>query len=313
MISLKHVRRLVAGFGLAGVMVTSSASAQYGMPGREGGDVSAMPVDQVPYEFQNVSIKEHLGDQLPMGLTLRDEDGKDVRLGDYFKTGRPVALNFVYHSCPMLCSMVLTGFTSSARELSGSIGRDFDVISVSFDPKDTPEIARSKKEHWVKTYGRDPAQTARGWHFLTGDPVAIKQLTEAAGFSYYYDARQKQYAYGAAVFLLTPDGRLARYLYGIEFPSKDFRFALAEASEGRGSSATDHLLLYCYQYDPNSRGYVLVAWKVMRIGAAASALALGAMLGLLWARERRRAAKASTTGGVRPASETSPLQPNPEG
>lgn len=310
--SLKYVRRVAASLGLAGVLLTSGASAQYGTPGSERSEPGAMrQPDEMPEEFKNVDIKEHLGDRLPLELVLHDETGAEVKLGDYFKSGRPVALNFVYHSCPMLCSMVLTGFTASARDVPGSIGRDFDVLSISFDPKDTPEVARDKKAHWVKTYGRDAATTAAGWHFLTADALTIKRLTDAAGFSFYYDARQKQYAHGAALFLLTPDGRLARYLYGIEFPPKDFRFGLAEASQGRGASATDHLLLYCYQYDPNSRGYVLVAWKVMRIGAAASALALGAMLAGLWARERRRSK--SNPGDTHASGEHPPLQPNPEG
>ena len=299
--------------GLAGVLLASSASAQYSLPGDR---TPALAADVVPYEFQNVAIKEHLGDRLPLELTLHDETGAEVKLGDYFNRGRPVALNFVYHSCPMLCSMVLTGFTSSVRELNGSIGRDFEVVSISFDPKDTPEIARDKKAHWVKTYGRDVEQTNRGWHFLTADALTIKRVTDAVGFSFYYDAKQQQYAHGAAVFLATPEGRLARYLYGIEFPSKDFRFGLAEASAGRGVSTTDHLLLYCYQYDPNSRGYVLVAWKVMRIGAAFSALVLGAMLAGLWFRERQRALAgpaASPGGPTPPPGDHPPLQPNPEG
>lgn len=281
MMFLARARSLLAGVFLAGVVGSSSAYAD------DGGGV-AVPSDHIPYEFQQVSIKEHLGERLPLELVLRDEAGAEVKLGDLFKTGRPVALNFVYHTCPMLCGMVLSGFTASAREHTWSIGKDYDVISISIDPKDTPQLASEKKAHWVKTYGRDDAMTAKGWHFLTADALTIKRVTESVGFSYYFDVRQQQYAHAAAMYLATPDGRLARYLYGIEFPAKDFRFGLAEAAEGRAGSAIDHLLLYCYQYDPNSRGYVLVAWKVMRLGALATVLALGSMLGVLWARERRR-------------------------
>ncbi|MCU0656988.1 MAG: cytochrome c oxidase subunit II [Polyangiaceae bacterium] len=282
------------------------------LPASAQGHGTAMPSDYMPPEFQQVGIKEHLGDRLPLELTLRDEGGAEVKLGDYFKQGRPVVLNFVYHTCPMLCGMVLSGFTASAREHSWTIGKDYDVISISIDPKDTPQLASEKKAHWVKVYGRDEAVTGRGWHFLTGDALAIKRATEAVGFSYYYDARQKQYAHAAAMFLATPDGKLARYLYGIEFPAKDFRFGLAEAAEGRGGSTLDHLLLYCYQYDPTSRGYVLVAWKVMRLGALATVIAVASMLGVLWARERRRLPNA---GGGAPGAPGAPetLQPNPEG
>lgn len=302
---MARIRTLVGGFLLAGALVTSPASADGGMP--------AMPSDQLPMEFQQASIKEHLGDRLPLELVLHDEKGAEVKLGDYFNRGRPVVLNFVYHTCPMLCGMVLSGFTASAREHDWAIGKDYEVISISIDPKDTPQIASEKKAHWVKTYGRDEATTAGGWHFLTGDALAIKRATEAVGFSYYYDSRQKQYAHAAAMYLATPDGNLARYLYGIEFPAKDFRFGLAEAAQGRAGSTLDHLLLYCYQYDPNSRGYVLVAWKVMRLGALATVVALGSLLGVLWARERRRSRPPEGGAPKAPLGGVDDLQPNPEG
>lgn len=302
--SLAPLQTLALGLSLAGALATSPLWAQE--------HISAMPADYIPPELQQVGIKEHLGSRLPLELVFRDERGVDVKLGDYFNQGRPVVINFVYHTCPMLCGMVLSGFTTSARQNSWTIGKDYDVISISIDPKDTPQIASEKKAHWIKSYGRDEAVTTRGWHFLTGDALAIKQATDAIGFSFYYDAQQKQYAHAAAMFLATPDGKLARYLYGIEFPIQDFRLGLAEAAEGRSGSTVDHLLLYCYQYDPHSRGYVLVAWKVMRIGALLSVVLLGSMLGLLWARERRHP-NSPESGTQIPPGDSDHFQPNPEG
>jgi len=295
-----RVRSLMAGFSLAGVLLSSSALADGGL---------AVPSDSVPYEFQQVGIKEHLGERLPLELVFHDEAGAEVKLGDYFKRGRPVAVNFVYHTCPMLCGMVLSGFTASAREHAWTIGKDYDVISISIDPKDTPQLAAGKKEHWVKTYGRDPATVAGGWHFLTADALTIKRITEAVGFSYYFDAKQQQYAHAAAMYLATPEGKLARYLYGIEFPATDFRLGLSEAAEGRSGSFAEHLLLYCYQYDPNSRGYVLVAWRVMRFGALATLLGVASMLIALWSHERRHP---QVVAGKAPP-DPKDLQPNPEG
>jgi protein SCO1/2 len=273
---------VAAGFGLAATLVS--------VGGRADDDLrpSSLPADFVPPELQNVGVTEHIGDRLPMDTKLHDEAGHDVALGDFFKTGKPVALAFVYHTCPMLCSMVQSAFSTTIRDLSWSIGQDYEVLTISIDPRDTPAIASEKKDHWVQAYGRDAARTARGWHFLTGDEAQIKRLTSAAGFSYYFDPRQKQYAHSAAVFVLTPEGKLARYLYGIEFPAQDLRFALTEAAEGRSGSTIDHLMLFCYQYDPNARGYVLAAWRIMRAGAALTVLLLGSLLGRLWFKERRR-------------------------
>lgn len=296
-----HARFATAALAAAGLLVAGPSRS-------DDTQRAGMPSDFMPPEMQDVGIKEHLGEQLPGDVTLRDEAGREVQLGQFFKGSRPIALNFVYHSCPMLCSMVLTGFTSSARELSLSIGKDFDVITVSIDPKDTPAVAAEKKAHWMGIYGRDAAVTGAGWHFLTGDARESKRLADAVGFSYKYDAQQKQYAHSAAVFLVSPGGKMSRYLYGIQFPSKDFRLGLAEAAEGKVSTALDHLLLFCYQYDPNSRGYVLAAWKIMRAGAALTAVALGALLGVLWMRERRRAPPPPSPPGA-PDS----LQPDLEG
>jgi protein SCO1 len=269
-------------------------------PANEAIGTDQVPPDYVPPELADVGVKEHLGDAVPLDVTLRDEQGNDVALGKYFTSGKPVALNFVYHTCPTLCSMVQSGFSASLREVPWNIGERYEVLTISIDPRDTPQIAADKKALWVKGYGRSPEQTAAGWHFLTGDERQVKKLAESVGFIYHYDPRQKQYAHSAAVFVLTPTGKIARYLYGIEFPAKDMRLALTEASEGRFVTTLDHILLYCYQYDPNARGYVLAAWRVMRLGAALTIAALGSFLGIMWLRERRKRASSAPVAPDQP-------------
>lgn len=291
----KYPRPLVSLFTASLLALTCHAGvarADHGGPGRGMATglvgTEEVPSDYVLPELADVGVTEHLGEQVPMEILLRDEQGQDVPLQQFFRTGKPVALNFVYHSCPTLCSMVQSGFTASLKEVPWNVGEQYEVLTISIDPKDTPQIAAEKKAQWVGTYGRSSEKTAAGWHFLTGDERQVKRLAQAVGFTYHYDPRQRQYAHSAAVFVLTPTGKIARYLYGIEFPGKDMRLALTEAAEGRFVSTIDHLLLYCYQYDPNARGYVLVAWRVMRLGGAVTLLLVGALLGVLWQRERRK-------------------------
>ncbi len=273
-----------------GCTVALAPAQSLGAPPRVDG--GSAPADWVPPEFQKVGIDEHLGDSVPGDVTLRDEAGQPVRLGSFFAGDKPVVVNFVYHTCATLCTFVQSGFSSSMKQLGPSIGKDFEVLTISIDPRDTPEIARTQKERWVSGYGRDRAVTEQHWHFLTGDEPALKRVTEAVGFRYFFDAQQNQYAHGAGLFVLTPAGKIARYLYGIEFPATDLRLALAEAREGRATSSVEHLLLYCYRYDPHARGYVIVAWRVMRLAAAATVGLLGGFLGLLWLRERRQGRRA---------------------
>ena len=271
---------------------------------------AGLPAEVVPPELADVGVTEHLGESIPTDVRLRDEDGKDVYVRDFVRGERPVIVNFVYHSCPTLCTFVQSGFSASINEVPWTIGKDFDVLTISIDPRDTPAIASEKKVRWVKAYGRDEATTARGWHFLTGDERELKRLAGAIGFNYHFDAKQQQFAHSAAIFVLTPTGKLARYLYGIEFPAKDVRLALAEAAEGRSISTVDHFLLYCYKYDPNARGYVVVAWRVMRLGAAFSVVAIAAFLGLMWRRDRNKS-RASAVSSVLPPSPPGP--PGPPG
>ena len=202
-----------------------------------------------------VSFEQRLNEQLPLDLQFKDEEGRTVRLGDYFGH-RPVVLAFVYYDCPMLCTQVLNGIDTSLSVLTETVGKDFDVVAVSFDPRETPSLANGKKKAQVDRYKRPGSEA--GWHFLTGEEPAIKTLTEAAGFHYVWDDKTQQFAHPSGIIVVTPDGRLARYFFGIEYASRDVKFALIESSAGRIGNAIDQLLLYCYHYDPATGQYGLV-------------------------------------------------------
>jgi protein SCO1/2 len=240
-----------------------------------------------PVELEGVDIVEHLGQPLPRGAMFRDSDGRAVKLGDYFDGRRPTVLVFAYHTCPMLCSLVLDAAVKSLNDVPWTVGNQFDVVSISIDPKDTPESATKKRTQIAASYARGKAGVT-GFHFLVGDEENIRKVTDAIGFKYRYDARQKQYAHPAAIYLLTPEGRIGRYLYGIQYDPSDLRLGLLEASEGRSTTTTEKLLLFCYHYDPQGRHYALVAMNVMRLGGAITVALMGGLLTIMWARERRR-------------------------
>ncbi len=240
-----------------------------------------------PAALQGVDITEHLGGALPRDAAFRDTEGKVVKLGDFFDGKRPTVFVFAYHTCPMLCSLVLDATVRSLNDVQWTVGDEFDVVSVSIDPRDTPESATKKRAQVVAGYPRAHGST-RGWHFLTGEESEIRKATDAIGFQYNYDARQKQYAHPAAIYLLSPEGHIARYLYGVQFESKDMRLGLLEASEGRSVTTTERILLYCYHYDPQGKHYSLVAMNVMRIGGGVTLVLFGSFLAIMWARERRR-------------------------
>ncbi len=262
----------------------------------------------VPPELVGVDIVEHLGGQVPAGATFLDAEGHAVRLGDFFDGKRPTLLVFAYHTCPMLCSLVLDATVRSLNDVAWTVGREFDVVSISIDPKDTPETATRKRTQVVGAYTRAKGAPA-GWHFLVGDETNIRQVTEAIGFKYNYDARQRQYAHPAAIYLLTPGGRIARYLYGIEYPPSDVRLGLLEATEGRSISTTERLLLYCYHYDPQGKHYALVAMNVMRLGGLLTIAGIGGFLGVMLVRERRRKRDETPTRAARlpAAGSTEPM------
>ena len=243
-----------------------------------------MTSQTMPAPLREIGFDQNLDQFVPLDTTFRDESGKTVRLGDYFGT-RPVVLVFAYFDCPMLCTQVISGLTSALRTLTLEPGKDFEIVTVSFDPRDTPATARAKKTVFVDRYNRQGAGAA--WHFLSGDQVSIDRLTKAAGFRYVWDAPTKQFAHPTGIVVLTPDGRLARYLFGIEYGPRDLRYALVEASNGRVGTAVDALLLYCYHYDPMTGRYGLVVLRAMRIAGAVTVLALGAFIFVMFRRDRQ--------------------------
>ena len=254
------------------------------------GVASAQLANQAVPTLDKVGVEEHLDARLPLELEFIDEAGRTVRLGDYFDGARPVILTLNYYRCPMLCGLQLNGVVAGLEEMDWTPGVEFEMVTVSIDPLETPELAQAKKENYLKRYQRPAA--ARGWHFLTGRQVNIERLAETVGFGYTYDVASGQYAHAAAIFVITPDGRVARYLYGIEYPPKSLKLSLMEASEGKIGSAFDQLIMYCYHYDPASRRYAPVAMNIMRVGGGATALLLGLTLGTWWLRESRRRRRA---------------------
>jgi len=237
-----------------------------------------------PAVLDEVGIDQKLNEPVPLDLEFRDETGKTVQLRDYFGE-KPVVLSLVYYECPMLCTMVLNGLLRSFRALTFDVGKDFTVVTVSFDPRETPALAAAKKKTYIEGYGRPVA--ADGWHFLTGDEASIKRLTQAVGFRYVYDEETKQFAHASGIMVLTPQGKLARYFYGIEYAPKDLRLGLVEASAGKVGSPVDQVLLYCYHYDPQTGKYGVVIMNVLRLAGGATVLILGAFMFVMFRRDRR--------------------------
>jgi protein SCO1 len=233
----------------------------------------------------DVKIAQHLNAQLPLDATFRDETGRMVHLGDYYKSGRPVVLNFVYYNCPMLCPMVLDGLTSTLTELKPDLGKEYDVVTVSIDPRDTFQQAAEKKETYLRRYGRFGA--ADGWHFLTGPEMSIKKLTHGAGFAYSYDISTNQFAHGAVVIVTTPEGRISRYLFGFQHKARDLRLALAEASQGKVGGVAESLMLLCFHYDPATGKYSARAMNFVRAGGVATVLGLGGFIFIMIRKERQ--------------------------
>jgi protein SCO1 len=243
---------------------------------------SAASPDELP---GNVSIAQKLNTRVPLDLMMHDESGRVVRLGQFFGKGRPVLLQFVYYRCPMLCPMVLEGTTESLTHLKFDIGRQFDVVTVSIDPRDKPADAARLKEKYIRHYGR--LESAAGWHFLTANETAIKSLTNAVGFQYAYDSRTDQFAHGAALLVLTPDGRTSRYFYGFEYKPRDLRMAIVEASEGKVGGVVDQFLLLCFHYDAATGKYSRNAMMFARAGGVTTFFALGGFILMMLRRERR--------------------------
>lgn len=247
---------------------------------------SVEPAAAKPGLLSKIGIDQRIGESIPLDLVFTDESGQPVKLGQYFGR-RPVILALVYYECPMLCTQVLNGLVSALGVMKFDVGREFDVVAVSFNPKEGPELASQKKAAYVKRYGRP--QSAGGWHFLTGTQESIDRLTQAVGFRYAYDERIGQYAHGAGIELLTPRGVLAKYFYGIEFSARDIRLGLIEASEERIGTPIDDVLLLCYHYDPASGTYGATVMGIVRLGGIATLAALVSFMVVSLRRERAAA------------------------
>ena len=243
----------------------------------------------MPRPLREIGFDQNLDQYVPLDVPFRDESGRTVRLADYFGS-RPVVLVFAYYDCPMLCTQVINGLSTALNILSLAPGKDFEIVTVSFNPRDTPATASAKKAVYLGRYTRDGA--AQAWHFLSGDQPSIDRLTKAAGFRYVWDAETKQFAHPTGVIVLTADGRLSRYLFGIEYGPRDLRYALVEASAGGVGNAVDTLLLYCYHYDPMTGRYGFVVMRAVRIAGAATVLALASFI-IVMVRKEKRAASLS--------------------
>jgi protein SCO1 len=267
--------------GIAGAAVlalaVSSASA------REAG---------LPEAIRDVTIEQKLGDAVPADVTFTDEQGREVRLSDYLGK-RPVLLNFVYYECPMLCTLVLNGVVRALRTMDFEPGKEFEIVTVSIDPRETPALARAKKQEYLAAYGRPGAEAA--WHFLTGSQDSIARLTQAAGFRYRWDEQTGQFAHASGIMLLTPQGRLHRYFYGVEYAPRDLRLGMVEASAGRIGTRADVLMLYCFHYDPVTGRYGLAVMTLLRVIGLGTVLAIAGFVVVMLRRERGRAV---ARGGV---------------
>lgn len=286
------------------VCAPGQAAAQPMMPsGGAHAEADGNATGLAPSEvLKTVGIDQRLDAQISPDLTFTNEAGQIVRLGDYMGK-RPLLLALVYYDCPGLCTMTLNGIVTALRPLAFTPGNEFDVLTVSFDPRETPQLAAEKKKRYLKDYLRkgattthDAATAERGWHFLTGDEANIKALTETVGFRYRYDERTKQYAHGSAIIVVTPQGRVSRYFYGLEYSTRDLRLGLVEAADERIGTVTDAVTLLCYAYDPASGKYSLTILRVMRWGAVATLLTLGTFMFVMFRRDRRSRLRIADSG-----------------
>jgi len=239
----------------------------------------------LPPVLKKVGIDQKLNQPVPLDAVFKDEQGREVTLGQFFH-GKPVVLSLVYYSCPMLCNQILNGMLGSFRQISFNAGEQFEVVTVSFDPKETPTLAAQKKATYIKAYNRPSGEA--GWHFLTGDEANIKRLTDAVGFRYLWDEQTKQFAHASGIMIVTPEGKLARYFYGVEYPSRDLRLGLVEASENKIGTPVDTLMLYCYHYDPATGKYGAVVMNIVRVAGVITLMAMVVLFFVLRKIGRRR-------------------------
>ena len=292
---LRRFRRLAAGALAAVAIAALPAMARAADPGDR--------TEAVPPQLQGVDIEPRPGAQVPLDLVFNDEEGRSVRLGDYFQAGRPVILNLLYFRCPSICSPLLQSLIASLGELPSewSVGRKFDVLTVSFDPLETPALAKAKKKSMLEAYARPGA--APGWHVLTGQEANIKALTDAVGFTYKWDAETNQFAHGVGIIILSPEGKATHYLRTVTFDPRTLRLAMTEASEGRVGTLSDKVaLLTCFRFDPDSGTYTVAAVKLVRSVGVASVLLLGCLVGgamFVGAKRRHRLEAGQQAGAAR--------------
>jgi protein SCO1/2 len=257
-------------------------------------DLGGGGTENLPDELQGVGINEKLGTRLPLDMPFRDAQGKEVTLGQYFDGGRPVILDLAYYRCPMLCGLVIDGLVDAVSRMNWTVGDQFQIVTLSFDPQETPPLARLKKQDTIRKLGAPAA--AAGWHFLTGQQSAIEAVTDSAGFAYRWNEEQQQFAHAAALLVCTPDGRVSRYLYGIQFDPQTLRLSMVEAGGGKVGSSFDRVLLFCFHYDAQQGSYGPQVRNLMKAGGILTMLVLGGVLLGFWRRERRAGRKAVARG-----------------
>jgi protein SCO1/2 len=260
------MRKVRTTLGIAALLLAASALHGQTVPGNMGPTAATMPP-----ALQNVGFEPQLNAQMPLDLSFRDESGRSVQLREYFGQ-KPVVLAFVYYGCPMLCNQVQQGVVGTLRMLSFNPGRDYEVVFISFDSRETPEMAAEKKKAALAHFRRP--ETDSGWHFLTGSQESIDAATHAANFRYNFSAKTNLFAHASGVMVLTPDGRISRYFYGVEYPGRDMRLGLVEASAGKIGTPIDHVLLFCYQYDPTAATYSAAILKIIRLGGVLTILCI---------------------------------------
>lgn len=273
------------------------AMAMIQVPVPAWGQAADQPVEQL----EGVGIEEHSGELIPLDLAFTDSNGKAVNLQDYFDGKRPVVLTLNYFKCPMLCGLMLNGLADSLSMLNWTPGQEFEVVTVSINPLEKPPLAKQNKQNYIKELGKPEA--ARGWHFLTGDQAEITALADAVGFKYVLDPVTQQFLHQAAIFVITPDGRVSRYLYGVMYPVNDIKMSLSEAADGRIGSTTERIFMACFAYDPASGTYIPQALGIMRVAGVFTVIFLAFLLGGFWLRDARRRARDSAQADNDTASE----------